>query len=136
MGSQEAPNPRHVITDISDVSGAKSFERQNTITLTKKTEVRSKTFMAVIGGGGVGLALTLCTYWALSLFSFFFPLLGAILAPFLFVGQTKDGAGITRWRRLNDKWRSKDKHGKLFFPNSQRPVELTETKLIIITNHK
>ena len=130
MDSEKQIPLRHVVIDISDVSGVKSFEQQNTITLTKKMEVRSKTFLAVILGVVTGFFLLLCSYWAIGIFSFIFPVLGGILSPFLFVGQTKD-TGITRWKRLNDIRVSRDLHGKLFFPNSQKPVELAETELVI-----
>lgn len=130
---QQIPS-RHCITDISDVSGAKHYERQSTISLTKKTEIRSKQLFSIIIGFSVGVVLALATYWLLQSFSFILPVIGGFLGSYLFVGQTKDGKQITRWKRLNDRRRSAHMHGKLFFPNSQQPVEMEQTRVIIINN--
>ena len=48
-------HPRDTMDDLTDVSCAQSLEKVNTIRVTKSTEIRSKTFTAVIFGviGGV-----------------------------------------------------------------------------------
>lgn len=126
--------PRHCITDISDVSGAKHYERQSTVTLTKKTEIRSKQLVSIIVGAAVGAVLALATYWLLKAISLLLPVICGFLGSFLFVGQTSDGKQVTRWKRLNDRRRSAHMHGKLFFPNSQQPVEMDRTRVVVIDN--
>lgn len=130
----EQTTPRHCITDISDVSGAKHYARQSTISLTKKTEVQSRQLFSIIIGLAIGAVLALATYWLLKSVSLLFPVVCGFLGSFLFVGQTKDGKQITRWNRLNDRRKSAHMHGKLFFPNSQQPVEMDQTRVVVIDN--
>jgi uncharacterized membrane protein len=120
------------ITDISDVAGIKNIERHNTMSLTKKTEIRSKTMNFIIYGLLAGILFSLCTYWLINYVALLSIPLFMILFPFIWVGETHDGREQTRWERWKAKRRSQNMHGGLLFANTPEPVNLTEAKITVV----
>ncbi|WP_193852556.1 hypothetical protein [Bifidobacterium callitrichidarum] len=126
-------HPRLTMDDITEVSSVEEIEKKNTITITKNTEARSKTVMAAIAGGVLGVIIFIClfSFVGIPIASAFIPLC-ILLVPFFAVGKVKDPTEQLRWRRAQQTFRSRGVEGNIFFPNSTVPEDIIHTKLIII----
>lgn len=127
-----ALHPRLTMDDITEVASTSEIEKRNTISVTKNTEIRSVTLLSIIGGAAAGLVLFLITVGFLGLFvSTIWIVAGAILGPFLVTGTVNDATGQARWRRLIQGMKSKNVTGKIFFPNSSHPEDVTDTEVVV-----
>ena len=102
-----ALHPRLTMDDITEVASTSEIEKRNTISVTKNTEIRSVTLLSIIGGAAAGLVL------------------------FLVTGTVNDATGQARWRRLIQGMKSKNVTGKIFFPNSSHPEDVTDTEVVV-----
>lgn len=126
---QRRPHPLETMDDITEVSSAEEIEKVNTVMVTKNTEARNKTVIAVLGGGVFGLIpffivgpLFSWTLGALLL------VVCALISPLLFVGTVRDATQQVRWRRMLNQMRSRNIAGEVFYPNSDGPENITELK--------
>lgn len=127
MTEEQMLHPRDTMDDITEVSSTEEIERKNTYMITKNTEARSKTVFAVLGGAIVGLGLCFIVVPFIGyLFGSMFIILGALIAPFLMVGQIKDRTQQVRWKRMVQQLRSRNVAGEVFYPNSNHPENITD----------
>lgn len=125
-------HPRDTMDDLTEVSCPQALEKVNTIRLTKSTEVRSKTFTAVVIGSAVGAVLTLMFWPLINQWGCAFIILGGILTPFFMVGTVRDQTRQIRWRRAVNNMRSQKIEGKVFFPNSVHPENVTRLESLVM----
>lgn len=127
--SEAILHPRDTMDDITEVASVQSIEKKNTVTLTKNTEIRSKTFISILIGGVTGVVLCFFTWsWLPSMLASAFIPIGAVLGPFLAVGTVRDRTQQERWVRLVNKLRSRSVEGQVFFPNSDEPEDIINIK--------
>lgn len=129
----QIPHPRDTMDDVTEVSSTQDIEKKNTITITKNTEVTSKTFFSIIGGFVFGLILFFMFYKLIGMTAAaFLVVASAAAAPFLIVGRVNDPTQQVRWRRVLNRLRSKDIEGQAFFPNSDAPENITRIETLVI----
>lgn len=122
-------HPRDTMDDITEVASTQSIERKNTVTITKNTEIRSKTFISIILGGVGGTILCILTWNLIGpMASSAFILAGMAIAPFLAVGTVRDRTQQERWLRMLNRLRSRSISGQVFYPNSDQPENITDLK--------
>lgn len=119
-------HPMETMDDVTEVSSTAEIERRNTFMITKNTEARSKTVISVLVGGAVGLMLCLIVV------PFLGYTVGAVIiliclvaTPLLMVGTVKDPTQQVRWKRLLKQLQSRNIEGQVFYPNSNKPENLT-----------
>lgn len=119
--------------DVTEVSSTQSIERQNTITVTRNIEMRSKTLFSIIGGFIIGLLLFFMLFKLVGM------TIGALIVvacsvgtPLLLVGRVNDPTQQVRWRRLVAKIKSRDIEGQVFFPNSDTPENITRIETVVM----
>lgn len=131
--SDRPPHPLETMDDITEVSSTEEVERKNTVMVTKNTEARSKTITSAIIGGALGIVPMLIIgpliSWTIGAV---FPVLFALLGPFLFVGTVKDRTQQVRWKRMFNRLRSHGIEGEVFYPNSNQPEQITQLKELYI----
>ena len=125
-------HPRDTMDDLTDVSCAQSLEKVNTIRVTKSTEIRSKTFTAVIFGV-IGGVILMAMFWPLlAQWGSIFIIIGGALNPFFMVGTVRDQTRQLRWRRAVNNMHSQKIEGKVFFPNSVHPENVTRLESLVM----
>lgn len=119
---------RDMMDDLTEVSAPEEIEKRNTVYVTKNIEARSRTVTFMIFGLIFGLVLSFIGYLVTgSPIAFALAVPPTVLAPFLFVGRTQDQARELRWRRAMNRLSSRDITGKVFYPNSDGPENVTST---------
>ena len=125
-------HPRDTMDDLTEVSCPQALEKVNTIRLTKSTEVRSKTFTAVVIGAAAGAALMLMFWPLFAQWGSLFIVIGGGVTPFFMVGTVRDQTRQLRWRRAVNNMRSQKIEGKVFFPNSVHPENVTRLESLVM----
>lgn len=126
-------HPRLTMDDVTEVASVEEVEKKNTITITKNTEARSKTLMAVIAGVVIGTILFFCTFNFIGIpAASALILICAAIVPFFAVGRVNDPTQQVRWRRTMQNMRSKSIEGNIFFPNSTVPEDITNTEVVVV----
>lgn len=125
-------HPRETMDDLTEVSCTQSLEKVNTIRVSKSTEIRSKTVTAILVGGVAGGILTIMFWPILNQWGTVFTILGMVGTPFFAVGTVRDDTRQLRWRRAFNSMKSQKVEGKVFFPNSIHPENVTHLESLVM----